>query len=338
MVIKRHHWQEPEKPPPPMDESWWEAVLAEEQAQNPSYAKKNPYNGGQRTRAGGTHKPSESPEMDERRFGTVDWQKTNHLYEQDQVVELLVTGFNRGGLLVNGEKIQGFVPISHLVEAPCREADAERWLEEYIDRTLNLKIIECDQERGRVVFSERAAQSKPGSRKQLLTSLCAGSRIVGTVTNITDFGVFVDLGGVEGLVHVSEISWGRVHHPADVILLGQLVEAYVIQVDQEKARVALSMKRLYPNPWDTANERYFPGQVTEATVTSIVPFGAFARLEEGLDGLIHISEFSTREGFGNLEEVLKEGQQIQVRILHVDAIKQRLGLSLSLNGERVQPI
>ena len=123
-----------------------------------------------------------------------------------------------------------------------------------------LKVIECDQERGRVVFSERAAQSQPGSRKLLLKNLQPGHCVVGVVTNVTDFGVFVDLGGVEGLIHVSEISWGRVHHPNDVLQLGQKVEVYVIQVEQERARVALSLKRMYPNPWETAEERYFPGR------------------------------------------------------------------------------
>ena len=174
--------------------------------------------------------------------------------------------------------------------------------------------------------------AEPGSRKQLLKSLKPGNCIHGTVTNITDFGVFVDLGGVEGLVHVSEISWGRVHHPADVVSLGEQVKVHVIQVDNDRARVALSLKRMHPNPWETAEERYFPGQITEAVVTSIVPFGAFARLEEGLDGLIHISEMSAQEE-GQQNPKLSEGQTIQVRVLHVDSTRQRLGLSLDLDME-----
>ena len=152
----------------------------------------------------------------------------------------------------------------------------------------------------------------------------------GKVTNITDFGVFVDLGGVEGLVHVSEISWGRVQHPSDVVSAGQEVEAYVIQVDQERSRIALSFKQMQPNPWLTVNERYYPGLKTEAVVTSIVSFGAFARLEEGLDGLIHISEMGLEEGEVIPESILEEGQRVQVRIMHVDVAKQRLGLSLQL--------
>ena len=215
------------------------------------------------------------------------------------------------------------------------EEDPESILEQYKDIQINLKIIECDQDRGRIVFSERAAQASPGSRKRLLENLSPGDCTWGTVTNITDFGVFVDLGGVEGLVHVSEISWGRVHHPSDVVSLGQDVEIYVIQIDQDRARIALSLKRLKPNPWETAEERYYVGQITEAVVTSIVPFGAFARLEEGLDGLIHISEFGHLDSRQQKDCGLSEGQQIKVRVLHVDASKQRLGLSLSLEGEIV---
>ncbi len=323
MVHKRHY--ENQEAPPPMDESWWGAVLAEDEAQNAAGAViRAAHQAVQNTERPTSQSVPPEPEP-------VDWEKAVQLYEQDQVIDLQVTGFNRGGLLVNGEGLQGFVPISHLVEMPSDEGDPETWLETYQERMLRLKVIECDQERGRVVFSERAAQATPGSRKRLLESLKPGDCAVGVVTNVTDFGIFVDLGGVEGLVHVSEISWGRVHHPADVVALGQKVEVFVIQVEQERARIALSLKRLRPNPWETAEQRYFPGQVTEAVVTSIVQFGAFARLEEGLDGLIHISEM----GGTPAEKALIEGQHVKVRVLHVDAPRQRLGLSLNLGDELV---
>ena len=160
-----------------------------------------------------------------------------------------------------------------------------------------------------------------------------GTRICGIVTNITEFGVFVDLGGVEGLIHVSELSWGRVRHPSDVAKVGETVQAYVIQVDQDRSRIALSLKRLIPNPWETAEERYYAGQVVSATITSIVPFGAFARIEEGLDGLIHSSEFTREEAPGEDDEGLCEGQVVQVKILNVNAARQRLGLSLNINKQ-----
>jgi len=330
MVIKRRYRQETGEPPPPMNESWWESILAEELAKNIQNNSTNPLNARYTDQEEPTENGKDEVEL-------LDWQKANNLYEQDQVIELFVTGFNRGGLLVHGERIQGFVPISHLIEAPRPEIEPEPWLAAYIDHRLNLKIIECDQERGRVVFSERAAQSEPGSRRQLLTNLIPGICVLGTVTNITDFGIFVDLGGVEGLVHVSEISWGRVHHPSDVVSLGQKVQVFVIQVDPERARIALSLKRLHPNPWETVEERYYIGQVTEATITSIVSFGAFARLEEGLDGLIHISEFGSSESSNNNLDMLNEGQRIRVRVLHVDAARQRLGLSLDLNSNLAHP-
>ena len=352
----RRYQEEPEGPPPPMDESWWEALLAEDQAQHaqPHGRPGTPPTNGQNHRytpanqhnpaTGGTALPvikwtAETPGVlgqaalqhtnPEGETDSLDWDQAFEIFEQDQVVHLQVTGCNRGGLLVNGDHLQGFVPVSHLVETPCTEYELERWLERYLNRTLELKVIECDQERGRVVFSERAAQARPGSRKILLSNLHPGACISGQVTNVTDFGVFVDLGGVEGLVHVSELSWGRVHHPADVVALGEQVQVYVIQVDPERARIALSLKRLHPNPWETAEQRYGPGQVAEAVVTSIVPFGAFARLEEGLDGLIHVSELGQISGLPG--GGLQEGQHVRVRILHVDASRQRLGLSLQID-------
>ncbi|MGW8250214.1 MAG: 30S ribosomal protein S1, partial [Anaerolineales bacterium] len=240
---------------------------------------------------------------------------------------------NRGGLLVSTDRLQGFVPVSHLVDLTKDNlGEVDDWAEAYIGQSLKLKIIECDRERGRVVLSERAALAESGSRNQLLQHLQAGNCITGTVTNITDFGVFVDLGGVEGLIHVSEISWGRVRHPSDVVRYGETLKVYVIQVDQDRSRVALSLKRLSPNPWVTAEDRYYPGLVTEAVITSIVPFGAFARLEEGLDGLIHISEISHDNEHAPLDELFFEGQKVQVRVLHVDAINQRLGLSTNIEA------
>jgi small subunit ribosomal protein S1 len=308
---------------PPMDESWWEAVMAEDEAKNSASASKK------------TTHTGNGPRGEQSRQGTehlsVDWPKASAIYENDQLVTLQVTSYNRGGLLVNGDGLQGFVPVSHLVDATTEMVESDDWLAGYLNQSLRLKIIECDSERGRVVFSERAALAEPGTRNTLLQRLQPGDCVSGLVTNITDFGVFVDLGGVEGLVHVSEISWGRVHHPADVVSVGQEVQVYVIQVERERARIALSVKRLYPNPWVTAEERYYPGQVTEATVTSIVPFGAFARLEEGLDGLIHISEMESDRAGTQPNNALQEGQHIMVRVLHVDGARQRLGLSLKVS-------
>ena len=229
--------------PPPVDEAWWAAVLAEDETENSEHRGKD---ADFLISSSMNFKHHDEPDPCK-----LDWDMAIQVYEQDQVINLEVSGCNRGGLLVKGEGLQGFVPISHLVDMPCNQDNIEQDLESYVAQMLPLKIIECDRERGRVVFSERAALAEPGSRKYLLENLKHGNCISGKVTNITDFGVFVDLGGVEGLVHVSELSWGRVHHPADVVELGEEIKVFVIQVDQERARVALSIKRLHANPWES---------------------------------------------------------------------------------------
>jgi small subunit ribosomal protein S1 len=312
---------------PEMDEAWWTSLLADED--------KYKYNGAKES-----SQPEELDEQEEhavkkgQKTGEIDWELVQKLFNTDQVIKLEVSGFNRGGLLVTGIGLHGFVPVSHLLEISCLtgEKEKESILASYVGRLGAFKVIECDPERGRVVFSERAALAESGKRNLLFNEIYPGKRVCGTVTNITEFGVFVDLGGVEGLIHVSELSWGRVRHPSDVAKVGETVQAYVIQVDQDRSRIALSLKRLIPNPWETAEERYQPGQVVSAIITSIVPFGAFARIEEGLDGLIHSSEFAGIEMAGELEEGLCEGQVVQVKVLNVNASRQRLGLSLNISN------
>lgn len=321
-MVNKQAIKKSEGGPPPVDESWWAAILTEEEGHATIYTP--------RPASFSVPESKHTTAPISSRPATVDWRMAQGLYEDDESICLKVTGFNRGGLLVEGQGLQGFVPISHLVDIAGEKCDADRelLLAAYVDRELRLKVIECDQERGRIVFSERAALAEPGSRNQLLDKLLSGHCVWGVVTNVTDFGVFVDLGGVEGLIHVSELSWGRVRHPSDAVSVGDQVEAFVINVDKERSRVALSLKRLRPNPWDTAEKRYWPGQVIEAVITSIVPFGAFARLEEGLDGLIHISEMGIPGDDVKTQGMFLEGQSVMVRVIHVDASKQRLGLSL----------
>jgi small subunit ribosomal protein S1 len=241
-----------------------------------------------------------------------------------------VYGFNRGGLLVRGDDIQGFVPVSHLVEMPCAVEIEERRkaLNTYVGKTLLLKVIECEPAQERIVLSERAALAGEGRRRELFNSLKPGEIVYGTVTNVTDFGIFVDLGGLEGLIHVSELSWGRVQHPSDILRIGDPVRALVLMVSEENGRVALSVKRLCPNPWELIQQRYQPGDIVEATVTSIMRYGAFARLKEGVEGLIHISTITLPTGMSSLESYLATGIDVQVKILHIDAERRRLGLGL----------
>ncbi len=305
----------------PVDESWWAAVLAEEEKTGDKEPETTPTESSSRPRQ-----------------AKVNWDQARRIYDSDETVTLEVVDYNRGGLLVESEDLQGFVPISHLVNIDCDpgdqvEEEREQLLRGYLSSNLTLKVIECDPARGRVVLSERAALFEPGRRMQLLENLRPAESISGTVTNVTDFGVFVDLGGLEGLIHVSELSWGRVRHPREVLKVGEQIQVYVISIDQDRQRVALSLKRLYPNPWETAEVRYHSGQEVEAVITSVMPFGAFARLEEGLDGLIHVSEMSLGDDLVIPQEVVEEGQLVHVRVLHVDANKQRLGLSLITDSQ-----
>ncbi|MEL7233632.1 MAG: S1 RNA-binding domain-containing protein, partial [Chloroflexota bacterium] len=196
-----------------------------------------------------------------------------------------------------------------------------------VGKTLVLRVIELNREQNRLVLSERAAQVQPGERAHIFDTLQAGDVTAGIVTNITDFGAFVDLGGLEGLIHISELSWGRVGHPQDVLERDQTVQVFVLDTDRDAGRIALSVKRLHPDPWKTVEERYVVGQIIECHVTNVVDFGAFACVEEGLEGLIHVSELA--EGhFLHPRNVVQEDQTVHARILSIDSKARRLGLSL----------
>jgi small subunit ribosomal protein S1 len=261
-----------------------------------------------------------------------DWTAIKDLYSNDRIIEMKVTGHNRGGLLVESDGLAGFVPFSHLIDLAGKEHEVNRdiSLETYVGKVLNVKVIECVPEDGRVVFSERAALAEPGKRAELFHNLTSGKRTRGIVTNITDFGVFVDLGGVEGLIHISELSWGRVSHPNQIVKLGEEIDVQVLDISAERCRVALSLKRLTQNPWERALTDFAEGTVLPATVTSVLSYGAFARIDAGVEGLIHASEMPL-ETNQSPREYLIEGQQINVRVLHVDPSHQRMGLSLKTN-------
>lgn len=313
---------------PSTDEGWWESVLAEERMhasvrpQQAVATKVNP---------AAPHVQSETRPATE--VVRADWDEVRELYSNDRIISMKVTGHNRGGLLVEADAISGFVPFSHLIELAGKEQEADRdtSLESYMGRMLNVKVIECVPEDGRVVFSERAALAEPGRRSELFHSLEIGARVKGTVTNITDFGVFVDLGGVEGLIHISELSWGRVSHPSQIVSLGNEIDVQVLEISAERCRVALSLKRMIQNPWERANTEFPVDTVLPATITSVLSYGAFARLEAGVEGLIHATEMSL-EANQTPRDIVKEGQEIQVRILHLDPSHQRMGLSMQLNN------
>jgi small subunit ribosomal protein S1 len=316
---------------PEIDEGWWESVLAEEQQFATSrasilVAKPNSV-------------PLERPEKSEPLSSAlseiqVNWDTARKLYADDSILELKVTGHNHGGLLVESDQLAGFVPFSHLVDLAGREIESDRddCLEAYTGKKIKVKMIECVPEDGRVVFSERAALTPPGKRSELFHSLQIGDHVIGKVTNITDFGVFVDLGGVEGLIHLSELSWGRVSHPKQLVHVGNEIKVQVLDISVERSRVALSLKRLIPNPWTRAEVEFPAGRILSATITSILSYGAFARLDTGVEGLIHASEMPLQDN-QSPRNLLTEGQQIQIRVLHVDPAHQRLGLSMKTTSE-----
>jgi small subunit ribosomal protein S1 len=309
------------------DEGWWESVLADEERFSSGHHVRVPASV-TATAAKPvilTDPPAEIPQA--------DWAFAESVYKQDQIISLCVSGYNRGGLLVESDRLHGFVPYSHLVDMTCQtDVERDNFLADYVGKELRLKVIECVPEEGRVVFSERAARADAGRRTELFSSLRQGEIVSGEVTNITEFGAFIDLGGVEGLIHISELSWGRVVHPSHILQLGQRVEVQVIDILPERCRIALSLKRLQPNPWEFVGSRYTANDIVPATITSVVSFGVFARLEEGLEGLVHVSEMNL-DGAA-VRDIYSEAQKIKVRILHIDAQHQRLGLSLKLDGAK----
>jgi small subunit ribosomal protein S1 len=258
-----------------------------------------------------------------------EWHAACQALDHGETFCLKVSGANRGGLLVSWNGMQGFVPASHLIETSQYQDPHDRMLElsERIGDSLTVRLIEVNPQQNRLVFSERAALAGPKSPASILQTLRAGDACRGTVTNLTVFGAFVDLGGVEGLIHISEISWDRVRHPGDALDVGQEVDVHVLGVNPEQRRIALSLKRLRPDPWEALGTRYQTGQIIQGTVTNVVNFGAFVRVEEGVEGLIHISELA--EGnFLHPRHVVREGDTVRVRVLSIDAERHRLGLSL----------
>jgi len=296
------------------DDAYWESLLRDVEAQAPAPA-------GDHLHAAAAAPRSEA--------GGVAWMAALRASENDEVIQVQSVGANRGGLLIEWNGLRGFLPASHIYGLASHFDDEGRRREiaQRVGRTFNAKVIELDRGQGRFVVSERLAGMQHDRRSALLAELQCGDVRAGIITSVCSFGAFVDLGGVEGLLHISEISWGRVNHPSDCLKAGQTVRALLMSVDRDSARVALSIKRLYPDPWVTVTERYEVGQIVQGVVTSVVAFGAFTRLEDGLEGLIHVSELADGN-FLHPRNVVCEGEAVRVRVLNIDATHRRLGLSL----------
>ena len=261
-----------------------------------------------------------------------DWREAQEIFEAGSVFDGSVAGFNKGGLIVRVGKVRGFVPASQIVSSRQRRkgTSGEEFLSSLVGQELQLKIIEIDRTRNRLILSERAAQRdlRKQQKEQLLSELQEGDVRTGEVISLCDFGAFVDLGGADGLVHLSELSWRRVSHPSEVLQVGDEAEVYVLNVDRERKRIGLSLKRLEADPWSLIAERYNIDQLVEGTITKLVKFGAFARIfDDDVEGLIHLSELSD-ERITHPREVVQEGDVRTLRVIRIDSDRRRIGLSL----------
>jgi small subunit ribosomal protein S1 len=260
-----------------------------------------------------------------------DWIRAQQLWESKDIWEAQVSGYNKGGLVVSFGKIRAFIPASQIGDFPRSPSPEQKasQLASYIGQSLPVRVIEVDRQRKRLILSQRSAQRewREKQRERLIEALQEGDEVQGTVSSLTDFGAFVDIGGVDGLVHISELAWHRVRHPRELLKVGDEVKVQILRLDRENKKIGLSLKRLQPDPWTLVENKYSVDQLVECTITNVTDFGAFARLEEGVEGLIHISELTNAEGV-HPDALVKHGSELLARIIKIDARRQRIGLSL----------
>jgi len=267
-----------------------------------------------------------------------DWEEAEQLHTDGKCFESSVDGHNKGGLIVYIGQVRGFIPASqidrsHAIKREEVDGSPNSPLARFVGRPIFVKVIEIDRHKNRLILSELAAmrERRKQSKAQLIDDLSEGTIIDGKVTSLADFGAFVDVGGADGLVHLSELSWNRVDHPSEVLDLGQKVQVKVISVDRERRRIGLSMKQLMPEPWSTVEDRFTVGDLVPAEITRITDFGAFARLDDDIEGLVHVSELSDQELPPG--DVVESGQELTLRVIRIDPDRRRIGLSL----KRVDP-
>ncbi|MDD4074987.1 MAG: S1 RNA-binding domain-containing protein, partial [Eubacteriales bacterium] len=241
---------------------------------------------------------------------------------QDKVFEGVGKEVVKGGLIANIDGVRAFIPASQL---------STKYVEnigEYVGQPLSLKVIEVDKSRKRIVASHKAVMLMEAeeAKKKLWDELVVGEKVKGVVRRLTDFGAFVDIGGIDGLVHVTDVAWGRVKHPSDVLSIGQEIEVLIRDVDVEKQRVSLGYKQLQPKPWTMADQKYPVGSIVEGKVVRIVPFGAFVALEPTIDGLIHISQVGVRR-IAKVEDEINVGDMVRCKVLDVNPEAKRISLS-----------
>lgn len=296
----------------------------------------------------------------DRAVGETGWADIEKGFQSAETFEGKIIAFNRGGAIVEVCQVQGFVPMSQLVSvdreifrsmqgeadsstpsgvisdhddalsgATNEDSSPSSRTDDEIGKVLQLKVLEVNKSRNRAIFSERQAvqEFRNAQRALLIEELQEGDVRRGKVTGISSFGAFVDLGGADGLVHISEMSWGPVNSPEDVVSVGSDVEVYILRVDREGSKIALSFKRLQPEPWATIGENFVVGDIVDGTVTKLTEFGAFARVVGDVEGLIHISELASRS-IQHPREVVAEGDIVRLKVLRIEPERRRLGLSL----------
>jgi len=262
----------------------------------------------------------------------LSWDAAEKYLADNETVESKIVGFNKGGLIADVEGLRGFVPSSQ-VSAMRRsmstgDTPEQRW-QKMVGEDISVRVIEVDRERRRLILSEKAAsnESRQSIKERVLDELNVGEVYTGRVTSIANFGAFININGADGLVHLSEISWDHIEHPKEVLEVGQEIDVKVINIDQEKKRIGLSIRVLQDDPWKERLEKYSVGELVEGTITRLTKFGAFARLEDDMEGLIHISELSENR-IEHPKEVLKEGDVKSLRVIRIDPEQHRIGLSL----------
>jgi small subunit ribosomal protein S1 len=258
-----------------------------------------------------------------------DWKIAEGLMEREEVYNGLVADANRGGLIVLFGNLRGFVPASHVADLPrgLGEEERQQYLSRYVNQKIDVKIIEVNRKRRRLVFSQRdASRGNREARKEvLLEELKEGEVRKGVVSGLRDFGAFVDLGGADGLIHISELAWHRVKHPREVLNIGDTIEVYILRLEDK--RIGLSLKRLQPNPWSLVDDMYHVGQLVDGVVSRLADFGAFVSMEPGIEALLHVSQFADPTPT-NIHEYVREGDRLLMRVISIESDKQRLGLSL----------
>ena len=262
----------------------------------------------------------------------ISWDNVERMMANDEVVESKIIGFNKGGLIAGVEGLRGFVPSSQISamrrSQSTGDTPEQRW-QKMIGQPITVRVIEVDRERRRLILSERAAstESRQSIKERVIEELEEGKVYTGRVTSLANFGAFININGADGLVHLSELSWDHIDHPREVLEVGQEVKVKVINVDREKKRIGLSVRALQEDPWRARVEKYSVGQLVEGVITRLTKFGAFARLEGDIEGLIHISEIAEHR-IEHPKEVLKEGEVKSLRVIRIDPEQHRIGLSL----------